>query len=78
MAPRRVQQAELGRHSQGGRGSFYRQGVGSPAATSPAQLGTSGISAGGKDSAVTTEKQKTNPGPFSSLVGPWERHKGAC
>lgn len=32
----------------------------------------------GKDSAVTEEKQKTKPGPFSSSAGPWERHKGAC
>ena len=32
----------------------------------------------GKDSAVTEERQKTKPGPFSSSAGSLEKHQGAC
>lgn len=45
-----------------------------PAGT--ALLGTSGVSAPGKDSAAWRRKQQTKPGPFSFSAGPWERHRG--
>ena len=77
MAPRGAQQAELDRHScGGGGGSFYHRGTGPPAAAGPAQLGTSATLPWGKDSAVTPEKQKTNPSPFSSLAFPGRGTRG--
>ena len=60
----------------GGGGSFYRRGTGPPAAAGPDQLGTSVSLPWGKDSAVTPEKQKTNPSPFSSLAVPGRGTRG--
>lgn len=57
-------------------GSFYHRGTGPPAAAGPAQLGTSASLPWGKDSAVTPEKQKTNPSPFSSLAVPGRGTRG--
>ncbi|CAI9166938.1 unnamed protein product [Rangifer tarandus platyrhynchus] len=58
------------------RGSSYHQGTVAPAAAGPAQLGTSASLPWGKDSAVTPEKQKTNPSPFSSLAVPGRGTRG--